>query len=177
MRRSVAGTIVLALLTACTSSPEIAAPDGYETEEEDTFRLAYPPGWDPVAEAEVFQALEETPEGAPPMGINVFVDDQQLPSAEDRVTMLLTDYRIDFGDGLELVSNEATTVPGAQSARRTEVLAPTNLEATGEEVRLRQIDVVAQREDGSFVVLQVYGPADSFDRDAAENIVSSFAVV
>lgn len=48
---------------------------------------------------------------------------------------------------------------------------------TGDSIQVRLVDLLARAQDGRVVVLKVQGPADQFDQELAETILSSFLLV
>lgn len=165
----------LLALTACSGADEArSVPQGFVESTHDRYRVAYPAEWE-SQDDEVLKAVEPVAEGEVPMGVHVVLDQQTADASEAAIRGELLIRELQQKADVEVLEQGATEVAGAETAHRSE-LAGTVTTADGEEVRILQINITAADGEGGFVILQISGPEDGFDRDTADQIVDSLAL-
>lgn len=167
--------LLAALVLTASACTRTGVPEGFERRATPTYEVLVPEVWQTVEEtSRSFQAVD--PEGAAPMTVRVVV----APDPVEDVSVEADRLReaIPFlADDAELVSEQDRQVPGATGAVELVSHATLAVTATGDERRIRLVDLLARRSDGQIVVVKVQGPADDFDDDLATTILSSLVLL
>lgn len=175
--RGLAGLAAAALLGACSSAGGAQAPDdpeGYTRHQADEHSFLYADGWErqPDEESGVVEFLG--PEGTG--DIRTGVRAQRGPGLPDDAPMDVYVHQFHLNADLQLrdrevMSEDPVEVAGARDAMLVESRYVVPLE--GDEVPMRQFDLLVLTDDGASVNLRAAGPADDVGEDVLRTIVDS----
>lgn len=167
--------LVVALAAASCSLWPGSTPAGFEQRTAGAYEVLVPEDWETLEDSDrAFQAAD--PAADEPMTVRVAVAPDPVSEVETTADQL-RDRIPQIGEDGRLVDERRREVPGATGAVQFTAQAVLPVATTGDPVRVRLVDLLARAQDGRVVVVKVQGPADGFDEELAETILSSLSLV
>lgn len=168
--------LLLGALAVSACSPGIGSvPAGFERRTAAGYEVLIPTDWDTVDDADrVFQAAD--PASATPMTVRIVVASRRVPDVDVEADDLRA-HIPELGESARLLDERRREVPGATGAVQMTSEAVLRVAATGEVLQVRLVDLLARGRDGHVVAVKVQGPAEDFDQDLADTILSSLTLV
>lgn len=167
--------LVVALAASACSLWPGSTPAGFEQRTAGPYEVLVPEDWETLEDSDrAFQAADPTVDE--PMTVRVVVTREPVPDVDATADQLRA--RIpQIGEDGQLVDERDREVPGATGAVQLTSQTVLPVATTGDSVRVRLLDLLARTQDGRVVVVKVQGPADDFDEELAETILSSLSLV
>jgi hypothetical protein len=165
--------VAVVVLSACTLTGPTS--DGFERRSTDSYDVLIPDSWETVDDlGRRFQAAD--PMDDTPMTVRIVVASRRVPDVAVEVRSLRSGIR-GLADDARIIDERQRDVPGATGAVQLTSEATLTVAGTGENLRVRLVDLLARGHDGHVVAVKVQGPADGFDEELAATILASVSLL
>lgn len=173
-RRWVPVLLGLLVLSACSPGTDAVA-DGFERRTTDAYEVLVPAAWDTVDDgAGAFQVVD--PASDTPMTVRIVVTSRRVDDVATEAEALRAGIP-GLSEDAHVVDERRRDVPGATGAVQLTSQATLTVAATGQEVEVTLIDLLARGGDGRLLAVKVQGPSDGFDDELAATVLSSLSLV